>query len=67
MILQTIAIPAAGTYTIVVGGSGATSGDYTARVILNAAAEEEEHDGAGNDTPATAQDLDASFISPGVC
>ena len=54
---------AAGTYTIVVGGAASTAGGYTVQVILNAALEEEANlVGISNDTQATAQNLNGSFI-----
>jgi hypothetical protein len=52
-----------GTYTITIGGAGGTTGLYTAQVYLNAALEAENNGGASNDTRATAQDLDPSFIT----
>ena len=39
-----------------------TTGLYTVRTILNAAAELESHGGPGNNTLAEAQDLDPSFL-----
>jgi hypothetical protein len=63
-LLQTVAAPSGGTYTIVVGGAGATTGNYTVRVVLNAAQEAEDTvAGASDNTRATAQDIDGSFIA----
>jgi outer membrane protein assembly factor BamB len=64
-VLQVVETIAAGTYTITIGGANGTTGTYTARVIVNAAVEEENHDGPSNDTSASAQDLNASFITLG--
>jgi hypothetical protein len=64
-LMQTLAITTAGKYIITIGGAAETSGLYTARLALNAAFEAEEATGAGNDTRATAQSLDGSFIDLG--
>ncbi|MBO0861006.1 MAG: PxKF domain-containing protein, partial [Chloracidobacterium sp.] len=54
------------TFTLVVSGANGTTGDYTLRLILNAAQElEGTIAGETNDTPATAQNIDRSFISLG--
>ena len=50
-------------YQIRVTGAAGTTGLFTIRVILNAAVENESHDGASNDTRATAQSLEPSFLS----
>jgi PKD repeat protein len=61
-ILQTTPTTAAGVYTIRVG-STTVGGEYTLRVLLNAAGETEGIDGTpDNNTPATAQGIDESFI-----
>src|SRR5262249_21588042 len=65
VVLQTVPAASAGIYTITVGGVGTTTGGYTVQVILNAAQETEGHGGATNNTLATAQNIDASFISLG--
>ena len=64
-VMQTIPMTAAGTYTITVSSAGGTTGQYTLQLTLNAAVEEEEHSGASNNTFATAQPLDAAFLSLG--
>ena len=64
-VVQTAATTGGGTYTVTVSGWGSTTGSYRAEVILNAAVEDEEHDGPGNDDYPSAQDLGASFISLG--
>ncbi|MCH8046641.1 MAG: tandem-95 repeat protein [Planctomycetes bacterium] len=61
-VLQTVATVGAGTYTVTVGGEGGATGNFTLRVILNAAVEEESHDGPTNDDSDTAQSLADSFI-----
>lgn len=60
-IIQTAAAAISGTFTITVRGAGGATGGYSLQVILNAAGEVEGITGT-NDTPATAQDLSASFI-----
>jgi hypothetical protein len=49
-----------GTYEIVVGGAGSTVGTYTVQVTLNAALKNAANP---NNTLATAQPLDGSFVS----
>jgi hypothetical protein len=63
-LLQTVATTTGGTYTFTVSASGGTTGFYTLQVILNTALENESNlVGASNDTRATAQDLNASFVN----
>ena len=62
VVLQTIPTTGGGTYTITVGGASGTMGGYTVSVTLNAALEEEDLGGATNNTPATAQNLDATAV-----
>jgi hypothetical protein len=62
VVLQPSPVAAAGTYTVTVSAVGASTGPYTVQVLLNTAVEAEAHDGAANDTLATAQDIDNSFI-----
>jgi subtilisin family serine protease len=58
-LLQTIAVVAPGTYSLLVSGADGTSGNYELQVALNAALEREGIiTGVINDTPAAAQDLD---------
>ena len=64
-LLQTIAATAVGTYTVTVGSAGGSSGLYSLQLVLNAALEEESHDGASNNSFATAQSLDAAFLPLG--
>ncbi|MEX0938585.1 MAG: Ig-like domain-containing protein [Pirellulales bacterium] len=63
-LIQLFETGAGGSYTVEVT-SVAGTGDYTAQMILNAAAEEEEHGGASNDTAGTAQDLEGAFTALG--
>ncbi|KKN76798.1 hypothetical protein LCGC14_0366650 [marine sediment metagenome] len=65
VVVQTIPAATAGAYTIVVSGVGPSTGTYSLRTALNAAVEDEAHDGATNDTLATAQDIDPSFVDLG--
>jgi hypothetical protein len=51
------------TYKITVGGAAKTTGHYNVVVVLNAAAELEEYDGPSDDSRATAQSLEGSFIT----
>ena len=62
-ILQTVPTTAAGVHMIRVG-TAAAGGEYTIRVLLNAAGETERIDGEPeNNTPASAQDIDSSFTA----
>jgi len=63
-LIQTAPAATGGTYTFTVSGAGGTTGNYSLQVILNAARElEGTISGATNNTPATAQDISASFIT----
>lgn len=64
-VLQTVQALTAGEYTMRITGANSTTGGYTARLVLNAAIEEEEYTGELNDDIATAQDLSASAIPLG--
>jgi hypothetical protein len=61
-LLQTVPTTTAGTYQIVVGGANAAIGNYSVKVTLNAAVETERVTTGSNATPATAQDINGSFI-----
>ena len=61
--LQSMTVSSAGTYKIVVGSAASTTGGYTVRVVLNAALERESLDGTTNNTRATAQAINGSFIN----
>jgi hypothetical protein len=54
--------PGARPYRIKVSGAAGTGGDYLLSTILNAALEDESHGGPPNDSLATAQDIEASFL-----
>ncbi|HVK09884.1 MAG TPA: Ig-like domain-containing protein, partial [Gemmataceae bacterium] len=54
--------PGPKTYLITVRGAAGTTGEYSVRMTLNAAVEGESHDGAANNTRATAQSLEPSFL-----
>ncbi|HEV8119834.1 MAG TPA: Ig-like domain-containing protein, partial [Candidatus Polarisedimenticolia bacterium] len=62
-VIQTVPAATAGTYRTVVGGAGGTTGDYFVQVILNEAIESEILLPVSNDTPATAQNIDGSFLT----
>ena len=64
-VLQTIPAATAGTYTIAVSGAAGTTGTFSLQVVLNAAVEAESHNGSANDSRATAQNIDGSFINLG--
>lgn len=61
-VLQTIPISQSGLYTIRLLGADGSSGSYEIEALLNALSEPEEYDGARNDTPASADDLDGSAM-----
>lgn len=65
VVLNTLATTSSGTYTVNVEGESGTIGDYSVKVLLNAAVELEPHGGAGNDSLGSAQDLDMSFLNLG--
>ncbi|REJ69191.1 MAG: hypothetical protein DWQ31_05400 [Planctomycetota bacterium] len=65
-VLQTLSSGVGGTFEVRVMGTAATTGSYDLEIVLNAAVESEEHDGAANDLLATAQDLDPAIASLGV-
>src|SRR5262245_38436125 len=63
-LLQTAAATTGGTYTFTVSGAGGSTNNFSLQMILNAARElEGTISGATNNTPATAQDINASFIT----
>ena len=51
------------SYRLVVGGADGSTGVFQVTTYLNAALETESHDGAANDSTATAQSLEGSMIS----
>ena len=63
-LIQTASTTTGGTYTVVVTGASSTTGNYTVQIILNAAQEfEGTLVGVTNNTLATAQNIDGSFIT----
>jgi hypothetical protein len=63
-LVQTIAVPATGIYTITVSGAGGTIGNYNLNLTLNAALENEGLIvGTSDNTLGTAQNLDPSFTA----
>jgi hypothetical protein len=62
-LLQTLAGTATGTYTITVGGVGATTGSYSVQVYLNGALEAADVGIGTNNTRDTAQDLNPAFLT----
>jgi hypothetical protein len=71
LVLQTVPVTTAGTYTVTVsdntnGVPNGTTGNFTMQLTLNSALDSQEHGGASNGTLGTAQSLDSSFISLGL-
>ena len=62
--VQTVTAATAGNYTITVTGAPSTAGSYTVEALLNAATEVESLPGATNNTTATAQNINATALSP---
>ena len=65
VVLQTVTVDTAGTYQINVTGAGGTTGGFEIQTILNAHSEVEILGAPANDTVATAQNIDASFLDLG--
>ena len=69
-LLQTVQVPGQiadngsgpKTYTVTVGGANGTTGNYRLKVVLNAALESESLGGTSDDTLATAQDINGSWV-----
>ena len=63
VVLQTVPIAAADTYTITIQGLNATTGSFTVQLVLNAALQTESNGGTpgSDDTIATAQNIDSAF------
>ena len=63
-LLQTVATTSGGVYTFAVTGAAGTVGNYTVQITLNASLEAEgKLPGINNDSLATAQDINASFLT----
>ncbi len=65
-LVQAVAVPSGGTYTVTVGGAAGTTGDYAVTVTLNAALEAESFGGARNDSRDVAQSLDTNLLAVGI-
>lgn len=64
--IQTLTTTSGGIYRIEVSGLSGSQGQYSVQVILNGALENEgKIDGSTNNTAATAQNINGSFISLG--
>lgn len=50
------------SYALSVAGVDGSAGAYTLEIVLNALIEEEDYRGAPNDSPGSAQDIEASFL-----
>ncbi len=59
--MQSVVINTAGTYTISVTGVNGTTGRFSLQALLNAAASSAMSGGAGNQSLATAEDIDGAF------
>ncbi|MBN2021933.1 MAG: hypothetical protein JW809_04000 [Pirellulales bacterium] len=64
-VLQNLAIPEPGTYTLWATGLDDTAGAYSIRLLANGTIEEEGLAATTNDTPAGAEDLSGSFLDLG--
>ena len=62
IVLQSIPVATAGVYRFTVSGLSGSAGDYVLRLFLNSNIEDEAVGGASNDTRASAEDIDSSFI-----
>ena len=63
VLLLTVPAGTTGTYTITVGGANSTTGNFTAKLTLNATLDTGSHGGPENSTLATAQDITSSAIA----
>jgi uncharacterized delta-60 repeat protein len=63
--VQSVPVATAGTYQIVVAGTGGTVGTYALNTMLNAVAEAQGAGGAAHATTGTAQGLDGTFTGVG--
>jgi hypothetical protein len=64
-IVQSAVIAVGGAYTITLSGADGTTGSITTQAIVNAAAENEQFGGPSNDSFASAQNVDPSFVALG--
>jgi subtilisin family serine protease len=67
LLVNVLVAPSTGTYVLRYSGSGGSTGVVRTSLTINAAVEAEDvtAPAASNDTPATAQPLDAAFITIG--
>jgi subtilisin family serine protease len=65
VIVQNVPVITAGTYTVTLGAAGGTAGVFSAKVLLNAAAEREPHGLGHNNSCANAQTIEPSFLELG--
>jgi hypothetical protein len=65
VVLGPIGTASGGLYTIAIRGVMGTTGSYSLQAVVNAAVETEAHGGPSNDTTATAQNIDSSFVNLG--
>jgi hypothetical protein len=63
VVIETVPITKAGTYTVIVAGNGTTVGPYSLEVLLNSAVELAEHNGPPDNTIGSAQNLNPAFNS----
>lgn len=63
--LQSVLADIDGVYTLVVSGAAGSTGAYTTRLLLNAAAEDEHLGGPANDELANPQHLDSGSVALG--
>ena len=63
-IIQTVSTvgPDTAPYVVTVTGLAGTNGSYSLGIVINAASEDEAHDGVSNDSIASAQNIDGSFL-----
>ena len=62
IVLQSIPVATAGAYRFTVSGLGGGTGNYALQLFLNSNIEGESVGGASNDTLASGEDVDSSFI-----
>ncbi|MCA9212784.1 MAG: Ig-like domain-containing protein, partial [Planctomycetales bacterium] len=61
--IQSFITTLSGNYTIEFRGASGSTGDFDAKVYINSAIEEEAITGTNNDSIASAQNLDAAFVT----
>jgi uncharacterized delta-60 repeat protein len=63
LVVQTVPVAVAGTYRLRFGGAASSTGLANVSITLNAAVEGESNGGSANNTIASAQSLEASFLA----